>query len=138
MRDLMDGDEQCPHVTLKRKNVGNSHWYACDACGQKFKAQEWDGKVVVEYEGWQHADSLIKSIKDYRSGYSCGYSDAKNGTRTADWSTVFAWYTSHLPKFEKMKPVGTIYTSSLNLPPQDFRQGFPGVTSRFEWFAIDV
>lgn len=46
-------------------------------------------------------------------------------------------YTSHLPKFEKMKPVGTIYTSSLNIPVQDFRQGFPGVTNRFEWFAID-
>lgn len=35
------------------------------------------------------------------------------------------------------KPVGTIYTSSLNVRPQDFSIGFPGVTSRFEWFAID-
>jgi len=39
--------------------------------------------------------------------------------------------------FEKRKPVGTIYASSLNVPPQDFKQGFPGVTKRFEWFAID-
>lgn len=46
-------------------------------------------------------------------------------------------YTSRLPNFEKLKPVGTIYTSSLNIPSQDFRQGFPGVTDRFEWFAID-
>ena len=45
--------------------------------------------------------------------------------------------TSRLPNFKKMKPAGTIYTSSLNVPPQDFRQGFPGVTKRFEWFAID-
>jgi hypothetical protein len=45
--------------------------------------------------------------------------------------------TDRLPNFRKMKPVGTIYTTSLNLPPQDFRQGFPGVTKRFEWFAID-
>ncbi|HVO98785.1 MAG TPA: PA14 domain-containing protein [Bryobacteraceae bacterium] len=44
---------------------------------------------------------------------------------------------SKLPRFEKMKPVGTIYTTSLNIPPQDFQQGFPGVTKRFEWFAID-
>jgi fibro-slime domain-containing protein len=36
-----------------------------------------------------------------------------------------------------MKPVGAIYTSSLDIPPQDFKQGFPGVTKRFEWFAID-
>ena len=43
-----------------------------------------------------------------------------------------------LPDFEKLKPAGPpIYTSSLNLPPQDFRQGFPGVTKRNEWFAID-
>lgn len=45
--------------------------------------------------------------------------------------------TVRLPDFRKLKPVGTIYTSSLNVPPQDFREGFPGVTKRFEWFAID-
>lgn len=46
--------------------------------------------------------------------------------------------SSKLPDFEKTKPAGpAIYTSSLNLPPQDFQQGFPGVTKRFEWFAID-
>ena len=45
--------------------------------------------------------------------------------------------TQRLPDFRKMKPVGTIYTSSLNIPVQDFRDGFPGVTKRFEWFAID-
>ncbi len=43
-----------------------------------------------------------------------------------------------LPDFAKMKPAGpAIYTSALNVPPQDFRQGFPGVTKRTEWFAID-
>jgi hypothetical protein len=45
--------------------------------------------------------------------------------------------TKRLPDFARLKPAGTIYTSSLNVPPQDFRQGFPGVTKRFEWFAID-
>jgi hypothetical protein len=44
---------------------------------------------------------------------------------------------TRLPDFERMKPVGTIYTSSLDIPPQDFKLGFPGVTKRFEWFAID-
>src|SRR5262249_19768710 len=42
-----------------------------------------------------------------------------------------------LPNFRKLKPVGTIYTSSLNVPARDFREGFPGVTDRYEWFAID-
>src|ERR1700739_4135788 len=45
--------------------------------------------------------------------------------------------TTELPNFQTMKTVGTIYTSSLDIPPQDFKQGFPGVTKRFEWFAID-
>jgi len=46
--------------------------------------------------------------------------------------------SKRLPDFEKMKPKGpAIYTSSLNVPAQDFRQGFPGVTKRVEWFAID-
>jgi hypothetical protein len=42
-----------------------------------------------------------------------------------------------LPEFEKLKPVGTIYTNELNVPRHAFTEGFPGVTDRFEWFAID-
>ena len=45
--------------------------------------------------------------------------------------------TQYLPDFRKLKRVGSIYTSSLNIPPQSFQAGFPGVTKRFEWFAID-
>jgi hypothetical protein len=49
-------------------------------------------------------------------------------------------FTKKLPsldKLDKKKPVGTIYTSYLNIPTQDFRAGFPGVTKKTEWFAID-
>src|SRR5690348_3505509 len=42
-----------------------------------------------------------------------------------------------LPDFSTLRPVGAIYTTHLNVPPQDFSVGFPGVTNRFEWFAID-
>jgi hypothetical protein len=45
--------------------------------------------------------------------------------------------TLALPDFEKLKPVGTIYTNFLYIPPREFSEGFPGVTDRFEWFAID-
>jgi len=45
--------------------------------------------------------------------------------------------SARLPDLEKKKPRGTIYTTALNVPPQDFQNGFPGVTKRFEWFAID-
>jgi hypothetical protein len=46
-------------------------------------------------------------------------------------------YAKALPKLEKKKAVGTIYTTSLNIPTQDFKMGFPGVTNRTEGFAID-
>lgn len=46
--------------------------------------------------------------------------------------------TATLPDLHKLKPQGQpIYTESLNVPPQRFDQGFPGVSKRFEWFAID-
>ncbi len=45
--------------------------------------------------------------------------------------------TGILPIAKRMKPKGVIYTRSLNVPPRDFKEGFPGVTKRFEWFAID-
>jgi len=46
-------------------------------------------------------------------------------------------YTKYLPDLQWLMPLGAIYTSSLNVPPRNFREGFPGVTDRFEWFAID-
>jgi len=42
-----------------------------------------------------------------------------------------------LPVFERLRPIGNIYTTRLYVPTRDFMQGFPGVTNRFEWFAID-
>jgi hypothetical protein len=30
-----------------------------------------------------------------------------------------------------------IYTKTLNVPLTEFREGFPGITDRFEWFAIE-
>ncbi len=44
-----------------------------------------------------------------------------------------------IPAFERrnLKAAGTIWTSALNLPPRHWREGFPGVTKRFEWFAIN-
>lgn len=45
--------------------------------------------------------------------------------------------SQRLPDFSRMKPKGTIYTPELNVPLQHWRVGFPGVTKRFEWFAID-
>jgi len=45
--------------------------------------------------------------------------------------------TEKLPNLDRMHPVGSIYTTSLNVWPQHFTEGFPNVTERFEWFAIE-
>lgn len=45
--------------------------------------------------------------------------------------------TRKLPNFGHMHPVGSVYTSSLNVWPQNFDRGFPNITDRFEWFAIE-
>ena len=45
--------------------------------------------------------------------------------------------TQTLEDLAKLHPRGSIYTTSLNVPPQSFLAGFPGITNRFEWFAID-
>ena len=44
---------------------------------------------------------------------------------------------SKLPRFDSLKSAGTIYTNTLNVWPQRFEEGFPGISNRFEWFAID-
>jgi len=50
----------------------------------------------------------------------------------------FIRHNSHkLPKFEKLKSVGSIYATKLNIASREFTEGFPGVTNRVEWFAID-
>jgi outer membrane protein OmpA-like peptidoglycan-associated protein len=46
-------------------------------------------------------------------------------------------YTYRLPNFNKLEPVGEIYTDRINVENQEFTNGFPGVTDRFEFFAID-
>ncbi len=45
--------------------------------------------------------------------------------------------TITLPRFNHLKPIGSVYTTSLNIPPRAFIEGFPGITNRVEWFAID-
>jgi hypothetical protein len=45
--------------------------------------------------------------------------------------------TYALPRFAGLRPLGTIYTTRLDVKPRSFHEGFPGVTDRFEWFAID-
>jgi hypothetical protein len=45
--------------------------------------------------------------------------------------------TAALPDFSALEPVGNVYTSVFNISPRSFTRGFPGLTDRFEWFAVD-
>ena len=45
--------------------------------------------------------------------------------------------TTHMPVFRTMKPIGDVYATSLNVPTQDYEEGFPGVHGRVEFFGID-
>ena len=45
--------------------------------------------------------------------------------------------SKEIPDLRKIKPQGKIYVSALNIPLRDFTEGFPGVTKREEWFAIE-
>lgn len=45
--------------------------------------------------------------------------------------------TDRMPEdLEKQKAEGEIFTDTLDIPPRDFKEGFPGVSERFEWFGI--
>ncbi len=45
--------------------------------------------------------------------------------------------TEELPNFSTLKSIGSIYTAKWDVPNRDFTEGFPGITNRIEWFAID-
>ena len=45
--------------------------------------------------------------------------------------------TEKLPNFSALKPEGKIYADTIDVAPRDWQSGFPGVTDRFEWFAIE-
>jgi outer membrane protein OmpA-like peptidoglycan-associated protein len=42
-----------------------------------------------------------------------------------------------LPDFDALKSEGSVWASEWNIPVRKFLNGFPGITDRFEWFALD-
>lgn len=44
--------------------------------------------------------------------------------------------TKNLPNFSTLTPFATIHTSSWNIAPRKFTEGFPGIGEKVEWFAI--
>lgn len=45
--------------------------------------------------------------------------------------------TQKLPTdFSTLQPVGSVYKDRVDIPERAFEEGFPGITERFEWFAV--
>lgn len=44
--------------------------------------------------------------------------------------------TSRLPDFATLKPLGELYATRIDVPSRSFDTGFPGISDRFEWFAV--
>ena len=44
--------------------------------------------------------------------------------------------TQNLPDFDTMKPMGTVYTTKIDVPTRDWSTGFPGATNMREWFGV--
>jgi hypothetical protein len=44
--------------------------------------------------------------------------------------------TQKLPDFNLLEPVGEIFAETFEVAPRNFAEGFPGISERFEWFAI--
>lgn len=67
---------------------GNGTNHRISQCSLKYCGQEPTPVVCTwidsRYSLDQSADGLLKRIEDYRTGYSTGYADGKNGTRMRD------------------------------------------------------
>jgi hypothetical protein len=44
--------------------------------------------------------------------------------------------SQRLPDLSLFEPQGAFYTTEINVPTRSFREGFPGVNGRYEWFAL--
>jgi len=92
----------CPHKHLKKQMSGQQVWYVCE-CGQKFKAQLWDGKVrVVSPAGTGQPDSpeelareiVLVNRADGVDGHYCIGRDAEIGRPYMEFWNPHGWFGS--------------------------------------------
>lgn len=69
-----------------------------------------------------------------------GTNDFGSGVATPDSLTGQVYFipenTAKFPDVSAIKPTATLYARTLNIAPRSFKDGFPGVDQRFEWFAV--
>ena len=76
--------------------------------------------------GWGHGKPVVK--RQFTFG---GKSGAFRGE-----VCFFEEHVRSLGQIKDCRPAVTFYTTVLNVPSRQFTEGFPGVSSRIEWFAI--
>jgi hypothetical protein len=76
--------------------------------------------------GWGHAKDMVS--RQFTFG---GRSGAFRGE-----VCFFEEHVRGLGQIKDCRPAATFYTTVLNVPSRRFTEGFPGVSSRIEWFAI--
>jgi hypothetical protein len=76
--------------------------------------------------GWGHAKDTV--TRQFTFG---GRSGAFRGE-----VCFFEEHVRSLGQIKDCRPAATFYTAVLNVPSRRFTEGFPGVSSRVEWFAI--
>lgn len=64
------------------------------------------------------------------------FGDAKAMPLALKGDIFFIDEIKSLPNFDELEKIGTIYAEELNIEPRDFKDGFPGISKRNEWFAI--
>lgn len=84
------------------------------------------------------ADTI--KIKDVLTGDLVTGDTDFGGSAEKPWKGeiyLLAVNTPRLPDFSTLTPIGTLFTSDINISPRSFTDPFPGVPSnRFEWFGV--
>ncbi len=76
--------------------------------------------------GWGHGKPVVKRQFTF-------------GGKTGAFRGEVCFFEDHVRSLAQIKdcrPAATFYTAALNVPARQFTEGFPGVSSRIEWFAI--
>jgi hypothetical protein len=68
---------------------------------------------------------------------SSGTGDSNRGGALLGSIYLLPENTQTLPDFAGLRPVGQVSTAVFDIPSRSFESGFPGISERFEWFAID-
>jgi len=118
-------------------------------------------KFVVDGSRWTHDTDNPATEKDGHGGFNAvvvvGGEGANKSDRQSDAKKASDFGTTHvrkkqlvftgevyfvdkstqkLPDFRQIQPHGRIYTEQFNIAPRKFSEGFPGLSDRYEWFAI--